>query len=170
MTVSVSEFKANLVKGVARPNLYRIDLPSIDGIESPRELNLMCSAVNLPGKQIMTSERSIGMKYEKIAYSYAVDDIALTFIVRQDLGVKRYFEAWAARAINFDTLEVRYKQDYVEDVEIHQLNSRQEIVYTCKLEDAFPTTLNAISLSNDAAGLMEFNVQLSYTDWKSTYR
>ena len=39
-------------------------------------------------------------------------------------------------------------------------------IYSVELEDAFPTTLNAISLSNEADQLVEFSVQLSYTKWK----
>ena len=55
-------------------------LPSIPGIldtgaPSTREMNLLCSSVTLPGKQVMTTERRFGMKFEKVGYSYAVDDI-----------------------------------------------------------------------------------------------
>ena len=40
-----------------------------------------------------------------------------------------------------------------------------QIAYTCLLEDAFPTTMNAIEFSNEG-GLAELNVQLSYTNWQ----
>ena len=40
-------------------------------------------------------------------------------------------------------------------------------VYTCVLEKAFPTTMNAIEFNNEANGMVELNVQLSYKDWRS---
>jgi hypothetical protein len=42
------------------------------------------------------------------------------------------------------------------------------VIYTCKLEKAFPTTVNAINLNNEQNGLVELNVQLSYRNWSTT--
>jgi len=67
--------------------------------------------------------------------------------------------------------EIGFKKDYVRDVTIRQLApnranlSEYEVVYSCRLRDAFPTTLNAIELNNDQNGTVEISVQLSYTDW-----
>ena len=63
--------------------------------------------------------------------------------------------------------------EYSFDVMINQLrkgniNSVDDtIVYTCILEDAFPTTVNAINLNNEQAGIVELNVQLSYRNWST---
>jgi len=43
------------------------------------------------------------------------------------------------------------------------------VVYRCKLIDAFPTSMNAIQLNNDLDGIVELNVQLSYTNWETPF-
>ena len=40
-------------------------------------------------------------------------------------------------------------------------------IYQCTLIEAYPTTMNAIQLNNEANGLVELNVQLSYDRWIS---
>ncbi len=77
--------------GFARTNNFLVELPqlgsnpfgrlsgfvpSIPGITpdskpSTRELNILCKNATLPGKQILTSDRRIGMIFEKVADGYA---------------------------------------------------------------------------------------------------
>ena len=39
-------------------------------------------------------------------------------------------------------------------------------IYSVKLIDAFPTTINSIELSNEADGLVEMSAQFSFTNWE----
>ena len=134
----------------------------------------MSKSVQLPGRQIMTVDKNIGMFTEKVAYGFAVGDINLSFHVTNDYTTKLFFEAWQRRCVNTTSTvspEIGFKKDYVRDVTIRQLApnranlSEYEVVYSCRLRDAFPTTLNAIELNNDQNGTVEISVQLSYTDW-----
>ena len=59
-------------------------IPSIPGLTpdrlpNSRELNTLCRGASLPGKQILTADRRIGMNNEKVAYGYAVTDLNLSF-------------------------------------------------------------------------------------------
>lgn len=166
--LQIEAFKSALRKGIARSNLWRVDLPTIPGapLVSASERNLLCKAANLPGRQIMTNERMIGMKAEKLPYAFLQDDVSMTFHVTNDYALKRYFEAWQARIINPDTYELSYKYNYAREVKIHQLDHQENVIYTCTLLEAFPTTMNAIELNNEPNGLVEVNVQLSYKDWR----
>lgn len=164
-------------------------IPSIPGIigggpASSRELNLLCSNVSLPGKQLLTTERLIGNVREKVAYGYAVDDVTMTFYLMNDYGAKTYFDAWMAMVMNPDTYEPGYKVEYARSVKIHQLRKpliglsggagpiRVNIgvgsgsVYSVELLEAFPTTINQIDFSNEQDGLVQVTIQLSFTNWK----
>lgn len=201
--------------GLARSNLFRVKLPSIPGASS-EEMNILCKDVSLPGRQIVTNERRIGMELAKVPYGYAVTDISLTFHVLNDYGVKEYFETWQNLAVNQNRYEVGYQKSsigspgYARDVIIEQFRKvprlprrftnefRDEngltqflprlsdidlvqnifglqdqindlVVYKCRLIDAFPTTLNGIQLNNELDGVVELNVQLSYTNWDSPF-
>jgi len=204
---TVDRFKSLVSQknGVARPNLFRVKLPSLPGASS-EELNVLCRDVSLPGRQIMTNERTIGLKRTKVPYGFAVEDVSMTFLALNDYGVREYFETWQQLAVNQNTYEVGYQRGaggYGRTVVIEQLrrvdkvptalqkkNFNQNslipelsdfnafnmfydlglglsdiVVYKCELENAFPTTLNANLLNNDQNGLVEINVQLSYTNW-----
>ena len=145
----------------------------------------MCSGATLPGKQILTHDRVIGMERQRTSYGYAVDDVTLSFYTLNDYGTRKYFDEWRQNTLDEVGGIAKYKNQYAKDVKIHQLRKpiinlgtdagiiRVNIgigagsVYTVRLKDAFPTTINAVELSNDLDGLVQVSVQLSYTNWES---
>ena len=197
--VAIDQFKSLVSNkgGMARPNLFRIKFPSLPGATS-EEINILCKDVQLPGRQIMTNERRIGLQLEKVPYGYAVNDVSVTFHVLNDYGIKEYFETWQNLAVNQQTKEIGYQSDYARDIEIEQFRKVTKlpdnvrsgfisdvdivnqffnvgdqlndlVVYKCKLIDAFPSTMNAIQLNNDLDGITELNIQLSYTNWETPF-
>lgn len=176
--------------GFARSNVFRVELPTLPGA-TKEEINLLCLDANLPGRQIVTRERTIGITTKKMAYGYLSEDVSMTFRVLNDYGIRQYFETWQNLAVNQTTKEIGYKKDYSFPVKIQQLKkgvgfpvynkklgifqlnvdfiTREDIVYEVELIDAFPTTMNAIQFNNDQDGLVDLNVQLSYTNWKSNF-
>jgi len=119
---TIDDLKALVSKkgGVARANVFAVALPPIAGLRS-RELNLLCSSANLPGRQIMTQERDIGLISQKVANNHTYDDVSLTFRCLNDYGIREYFEAWQDRCINQNSLEVGYLNEYAFNMKIHQL-------------------------------------------------
>jgi len=205
---TIDQFKSLISQrhGIARPNLFRVKLPSLPGA-SMEELNILCKDVVLPGRQILTSNRQIGLKMEKIPYGYSVPDVSMTFHVLNDYGVKEYFETWQSLAVNQDTYEVGYQKTFAKDVVIEQLRKVERVpeflrrqnfaqgsfsqflprtsdiaifdsffdigaglsdivIYKCRLVDAFPTSVTDIQLNNELDGIVELNIQMSYTDVK----
>jgi len=106
--------------GVARGNVFAVSLPPLAGLRS-RELNLLCSNVNLPGRQIISQERTIGLINQKVANNHAFDDVSLTFRCLNDYGIREYFETWQNLCIDQQSLEVGYLNEYAFNVKIHQL-------------------------------------------------
>jgi len=173
-------------RGFASTNQFLVELPPVGGYNT-NDLNILCTNVNLPGRQIMTQERLIGLKARKMPNGFASDDINLTFHVMNDYSIRKYFEAWQNKVINQDTFEIGYANDFTEQVRIKQLRkgmafdfpidkifglnldldirTQESVVYTCILKDAFPTTMNTIEFSDEQDGLVKLNVQLSYTNW-----
>ena len=207
MASSVDELKAlaNTKLGFARPNRFLVTFPtsfggsggilgSVLGLlniggggASGRELNILCSNTTLPAKITLTSERRIGMEFQKIAYGYAVDDLSMTFYLMNDYGVKEYFDAWRNSAIPEDggnAFTSNYKSSYAKSITIHQLRqplkgfSRQVgpirfglglgggSVYSVELLEAFPVSTSAIELNNELDGLVQLTVTFAYTNWK----
>jgi len=210
MAFRIDDFKSQVGAGggFAMGNLYKIFLPPLKG--DSRTLNLLCKAASLPGRQILSNEKQIGLQTTKIAYGYAVDDVTLTFHCLNDMKVREYFETWQNLAVNNETYEVGYFNEYTHPVIIQHIKKGtsfplkkkklfdsgklpssiagrlprlgpldlaqgeldlnavfgDDITYTLLLDKAYPTTLNAIELSDDGQ-LLEVSVQLSYKNWKS---
>ncbi len=209
MSNTVDELKAlaNTKLGFARPNRFLVTFPtsfggsggilgSVLGLlnlggggASGRELNILCSNTTLPSKITLTTERRIGMEFQKVAYGYAVDDISMTFYLMNDYGVKEYFDAWRNTAIpeeGGNAFTSNYKSSYAKSITIHQL--RQPLkgfskqvgpirfglglgggsVYSVELLEAFPVATSAIELNNELDGLVQLTVTFAYTNWRRT--
>jgi len=189
---NISELKAlvSAKLGFARSNNFLVKLPSTvvntapSSFIVPGEINLLCKNVSLPGKQVLTLDRRIGMRNEKIGYGYGVTDAAMTFYLLNDYGIKKYFDDWLKYILDETTGEVNWKNYYAKSIEIHQLRKPllggkidagpaqinlslgAGSVYSVELVEAFPTTINEVALTNDLDGLSELTVNFSYTRWK----
>ena len=121
--LGVDDFKSLVTAkgGIARSNLFVVELPGIAPYATMRDLNLLCKDVTLPGRQITTRERFIGLTTRKMAYGYLVDDISMTFHVLNDYGVKEYFEAWQNVAVDQNTYEIGYIADCAQPSKISQI-------------------------------------------------
>jgi len=199
---SISEIKTSITfgGGLARNNQFLVTLPSL-GFGIPplggtlgglagaaidflgqRNMNILCRTAQIPGKQVLTHDRRIGMESQKVAYGYAVDDVTLTFLETSTLPIRRYFDTWRSLTINEDSQTAAYKKDYEKRVLIHQLAQPVPIAgfsisnlipatimistYSVELVNAFPTTMVGAEYNNDQDGFIETTVQLSYTNWK----
>lgn len=177
MAYSIDQLKGEISRGggVAKSNLYRVILPVIPAIylnqtgldvTYPQSLNVLCKNVSMPGRQLTTVDRTIGVETQKIAYGYVNDDVNLTFVGLNNYVVRKYFEDWQFIAMNKDTNEVRYKRDYSAPVTIEQLDSKHRVMYSIQLESAFPVSILNIDFSNDNSQPVDINVTLAYTRWR----
>ena len=187
--VQIPRFRTLNIPGISDFFGFSLPIPSINDIPgiidknpTSRELDLLCKTASIPGKQILTRDRAIGMQPELVAYGYAVPDVSMTFHLLNDYGVMKFFEGWKRSTINEEVGEVGYKRDYQRDIKIHQLKrpiSNKEVkkgpfdlilgsngntVYTVILENAFPTSIQSVELTNDLDAIAEVTVQLSYTN------
>ena len=126
MVAAIDNLKSTVALrgGVARPNNFLVELPSLPGFSRASDpLNILCTNASIPSKQILTTDRRIGMEFEKVAYGYAVDDISMSFILTNDYYVKKYFDTWKSFVINENTQIANYKNSYQAKVVIHQLSN-----------------------------------------------
>lgn len=176
MSYSIEQLKGEIGKGggIAKANLYRVILPiipeiyiNLTGIALPtsRTLNILCKNAQLPGRQLLTTERTIGTVAQKVAYGFANDDVNLTFMGLNNYVARKYFEDWQHYALNQNSYEVKYKTQYAKTVTIQQLDMRDNVVYSVNLEKAFPTQILNVDFANDATTPIDVSVTLSYSRW-----
>ena len=186
---SIEDLKGKLTSknGIAAANQYRVELPRFGGASS-RTLDVVCKEVNMPGKQVLTLDRQMGIFQEKVANGFAIEEVNMVFHVLNDYGVKKWFDSWQKTIVaDNGSMQgfVAYKNDYVKSIKIHQLrkpiarfgfdlgpldinfDAFGSTIYSVELIEAFPTTLTSIALSNDPDGLVEVSITFSYTKWKT---
>ena len=185
---SLSELKTSITfgGGLARTNKFLVTLPSLGaggiiGALGSRNMNILCRTAQIPGKQILTHEKRTGMKFEKVAYGYAVEDVTLTFMETAAMPIRNYFDTWRDLTLSEDEQTAKYKTEYQRRVIISQLAMPlplgaftgslpidvQVSTYQIELINAFPTSITAIEYTNDVDGFVETTVALSYTNYKN---
>lgn len=128
MAFQIDQFKAEVSKGggFAMGNLYKIFLPALTG--ETRGMSTICTAVNLPGRQITSTDHAMGTVNKKIATGYLSDDVTVNFHILNDFKIKDYFERWQNLAHNQNSKEVGYFNEYTHPV----------IIQTIKKGTSFP--------------------------------
>lgn len=173
----VEELKSQIRQsgGLARGNQFMVTLPQLNTYSvDPQELNIMCTAAALPGRQIMSMDLTIGTQNRKIANGYAVADLQLTFLVANNHEIRRYFEAWQNEAHNQATGEVGYFDDYTYDVQIHTVERgvrtslyKRQLGLTNKIPSIIRNRLPSIGpldLSQDEIDVgVQFKMKKTYT-------
>ena len=160
---TIENLKGAFSQGPALPNRYKIMIPGMP------EGDVFCQATNLPGRQITTNPRTIGMLTQKMPYGFIFDDVNLLFLLDGSYTMKNYFEEWQNQIYNEnDSYELSYKNEYTREVNIEQLDKESEkSIYGVKLKGAFPVTINPIELSDGLTGqVTQLSVQLAFTDWE----
>ena len=147
---TIDNFKSRLTNGLAKSNLWRVEIPTsgISNDISMETLNFMCKSIQLPGRQILTADKLIGMFNEKVAYGFAVPDVNLNFHVTNDYTVKRFFEAWQRASVNTGSIgvsvtpEIGFKkvgkwsfENSSFQYELHENYTTKNILYSFVIED-----------------------------------
>lgn len=196
MAYSIEELK-NVVGsggGVASGNLFRVILPAQ---EQSKNIDLLCRSTNMPGRQILTNERLIGISKQTVAYGYEKPNVTMTFLVLNDPYVRYFFEEWMNLIVNNTTYQIGYFNDYTRNINIQQLKPTTtidklqanitsptdptstssgstrdfdipyDVVYACLLEDAYPVTMTGPQYNDAPDQLVEISVDFVYKNWKS---
>ncbi len=169
MSSSITSFKNAIMrnKGFARPNRFHIEITAVpNGSDiNTRDLAFLCESVNLPGKQITTTDYEIGTRRAlKIPTGYIEDDVTMTFNLTNNYLVKNAIDSWMKSIINIDSYLLEANEAvYKKDINISQLDENDKSVYKVRLEKAFPITLNSIELdANTESAVQKVTVVFTY--------
>ena len=158
---TIQEFKAEMKKGFARPNIFGVTVSPIVSLGFQKRFQLACFQAQIPGSNIATTDKDIG--FRSVAYQKIFSDVILGFYVGGDLRELRFWQDWIDTIIDNQTNVHAYYKDYVGNVQITQGNRQQKPVAKWTLHDAYPKQVDPVQLdygSNDA--VMTCNVTITY--------
>lgn len=169
--MSIDQFRSTIAaKGVARPNRFDVSIfyPAGLGGMTNSEVNLRVKTIDMPGRNISTTtnETIYGPTHEiAMGLTYA-DEVSVTFILSSALEEKKWFDSWQEWIYNPRTYALNFYKDYIGNLELYQLNERNERTYGVRLLEVFPKTVNAISYTQDGvSAIQELSVAFAFKEW-----
>ena len=187
----IDDLKAVIAKrgGLAHPNRFGMfmTLPSLintdiqghlisaatgnfnvkDLFNDPRDVALLCESASLPSKIITSFDYAYkGYKQNiKIPSGCFNEDVTLTFLLTNDYYAKKMFNQWQNGVMTPETYTAAYEEDYKSDVTIFQMDENGAQIYGIKLRNAYPLSVNAITLDNTASSsIQRMSVVLTYEE------
>lgn len=170
MSLNIDDFKAKLIGGGARPNLFRVtcNFPSFTGGNS-EFASFMIKTAQLPASTIGAITVPFRGRQIKVAGNRIFEDMSITVINDESFKIRTSFEKWLNGINNHvDNTGLSNPADYQSDITIDQLNKNGDVIKSYILRGAFPLTLGAIELSNESTDTIEeYSVSLAYQYWTS---
>jgi hypothetical protein len=170
----ISEFKAMMVGGGARPNQFRVELgfPSFVSTGAVVGLKAMflCKAAQLPASTI----EDIAVQYRGRPVHFAGERTfapwTITVYNDTDFAVRNALEVWSNGVQNLtSTNGITNPRDYQSDMNVNQLDRNGAVIKSYKFIDAYPVEISAIQLDYETGNQIEtFDVTFQYNYWTTS--
>jgi hypothetical protein len=164
----ISEFKAQLIGGGARPSQFRVELtfPQYvsNGTLAGQQSQFLCKAASLPASTI----ENIPVRYRGRPVNLAGEREFAPWTVSiyndTNFNIRNAFESWSAGIQSYTQVEGRTNpSDYQVDLRVHQLDRSGSIIKSYRFYDAYPMIIGAIGLDFEATNVIElFEVEFIY--------
>ena len=185
-TRTLSQFKAKLIGGGTRPNLFEVSIPTfptaIAEAWSPGDdaengiFKFLCKSTALPASNMGSIEIPFRGRTLKVAGDRTFDDWTVTIINDEDFKLRTAFERWSNVMSRLDDATgVTNPTSYMTDGYVQQLGrggqisassndgGESSVLRSYKFFDVFPVTVGEIALSYDTTdALEEFDVTFRY--------
>lgn len=171
MSLSVDDFKAKLIGGGARANLFQVIVnnPPVGANLDTELLSYTCKAAALPASTVAQIDVPFRGRQLKVAGDRTFENWTITVYNEDSQDVRSAFESWM-NSINehVANLGVKNPRDYQADLVVNQLDREGKTTKSYSIRGAFPVNVSEIELSyenNDA--IEEFTVEFAYQYWES---
>ena len=181
---TISNFKAALIGGGARPNLFEVELTTLPaGISWDADnFRYMCKAAQLPASTIAQIDVPFRGRIFKVAGDRTIDQWSVTIINDENFRIRNAMEQWVDLIAKLDNnLGATDPTAYMTNAKVFQLGRGSSPNSTTNAGDAntvlkeyefidiFPTNVAAIDLSYDSSdAIEEFTVDFQVNSFSLT--
>ena len=166
---TISAFKAQMARGGARPNQFRVQLnfPSIvgtGGVLAAYTGQFLCKSAALPASTV----EDIAVSYRGRPVHFAGERTFAPWSVSiyndENFQLRNTMERWSNLILNYTaTNGLVAPSDYQVDMSVFQLNRNDQVIKEYRFFDAYPTAVGQIQLDFDANNQIElFDVEFTY--------
>lgn len=170
---TISEFKAQMIGGGARPNQFRVFLtfPTwvAGGQLAGTQAQFLCNAAQLPGSFIDPIVVQYRGRPVNFAGERSFQPWSVTIYNDTNFSIRNALERWSNGIQNVGTTEgFTNPSQYQVNLDVQQLDRNGAPIKVYQFIDAFPNEIGPIALSYDQGAAIEtFDVTFTYNYWTS---
>ena len=183
---NITDFKAKLLGGAARPNLFEVSIPTFPSAGNigwdDDTFSFLCKAAALPASNIAQIDVPFRGRILKVAGDRTFDTWTVTVINDEDFKLRTSFELWMNQMSKLDNnTGATNPSSYMTDAYVYQLGRGQQKfstentdadsnvpLRTYKFFDIFPTNVSQIDLSYDTSDTIEeYTVEFQVQYWQA---
>ena len=167
---SIVDFKSRLKGGGARPNLFQVEMTSIDDAETKADFQYLCKAAQIPASTVASIDVPFRGRILKVAGDRTFETWTTTIMNDTDFAVRNAMERWMSGINDLETsLGTSDVSAYTSDILIEQLDRDNAILKSYVLKTCWPTAIAAIDLNMDTVSEIEtFDVTWRYTSFSAS--
>jgi len=165
---TISQFKAQMTGGGARPNQFRVELsfPTFVGVAGVTGLagQFLCKSTTLPASTIEDITAWYRGRPVHFAGERTFAPWRVAFYNDSNFGLRNAFELWSGTISNYSATNGTVNPgNYQVDMLVHHLDRNDNIVKTYRFYDAYPTNVGEIGLDFEQNNQIElFDVDFTY--------
>lgn len=169
----LTNFKAQLIGGGARTNLFEVVLTFPDGVAggslAADRASFLIKAAALPSSTVTPIEVPYRGRILKVAGDRTFEPWTITVLNDTGMEIRNAFEEWMHRITRNEGNTSAFGNNliYMATAEIFQLDREGNATKSYKMLDMWPSSVSAIDLTSEAGGIQEFQVTLEYSYWLS---
>ena len=175
-TKGVDQFKAQTLANFASPNLFRVEITKLD----PRQANsrirerltFVCHNAQIPGLTMVATDKDLAYRSNVRQKTY--DDITLAFHCNDDMLELKYFQDWMENMVDPSTNRVGFYNNYIGTITVHKLSKQlnknnttdsNATTLVTVINEAYPKRIEPLSLDYSGTGVMSLSVNFSYRNY-----
>lgn len=167
MAFNIEQFKAQLVKGGARPSLFEVTVqtPPAQQPRIPENLKFFVEAAQLPASNLGLIQVPYFGRIIKLAGDRQFEPWTVTVINDESFNIRDVMEGWSSRINNLqqNTRTYSNEKDYKSSATVTQYGKNGDKLRAYKFEGLFPQVVGAIDLNWQSMDEIErFQVTFEY--------
>lgn len=170
---TISDFKAKMTGGGARPNLFEVvlqfPLSAPTDTDTLQKSRFLVKAAALPASNLGNIDVPFRGRILKIAGDRTFDTWTITVINDTDFAIRSAFENWMNSMNRMeDATGTQDPADYQSDAYVYQLDRDGSVLRSYRFHDVFPTNLSQMDLSyEDTDRIQDFTVEMQVQWWEA---
>ena len=165
---TISQFKTQLRRGGARPNLFEVDITSSTALNDvfwtgtdQDDFHFLCKATSMPTQTNGSVDVPFRGRILKVAGDRTFEPWSVTVINDEDFNIRSAFEAWGRRINDLTTgVGIVQPKDYMGSGTIQQLSrgvgpDDSKVLQEYMVQDIWPSEIGSIDLSYESSDAIE---------------